>query len=74
MKWSILHDEALDEFNAGTFNPVHVRQPGGGLVVIGDPHEWRRARFTGAFTCARCGLMPFDYDRYEVECSTEGGE
>ena len=31
-------------------------------------HDWQTARFTGARTCSRCGLLPLDDDDYESEC------
>jgi len=31
-------------------------------------HEWQTARFTGAVTCARCGLLPLDDDDMASEC------
>ena len=32
------------------------------------PHQWQRGRFTGALTCARCGLLPLDDDDAETNC------
>lgn len=31
-------------------------------------HDFQRARFTGATTCAKCGLMPMDEEDAEAPC------
>jgi hypothetical protein len=33
-----------------------------------EQHEWQRGRFTGAVTCAKCGLLPLDDDDIHTEC------
>ena len=31
-------------------------------------HDFQRSRFTGATTCAKCGLMPMDEEDAETPC------
>ena len=31
-------------------------------------HEWQQGRFTGAVTCARCGLLPLDDEDRDSPC------
>lgn len=33
-------------------------------------HDWQFGRFTGARTCARCGLLPMDDEDFESECDS----
>ena len=34
-------------------------------------HVWHRARFTGAVSCERCGLMPLDADDMDSPCDVK---
>lgn len=71
-RWVILTPDAQADYLAGYFTPADVRETEDGVFVL-DTHEWQHGRFTGATTCARCHLLPLDYDRFEIECTT-GGE
>ena len=32
-------------------------------------HDFQSARFTGAVTCSRCGLLPLDADDFQTDCA-----
>jgi hypothetical protein len=75
-RWVALDAEAQADYLAGELIPLEVRETDAGVEVF-DPHDMQTGRFT--HTCARCGLMPFDYERFDTPCdpvkgSPAGGE
>lgn len=54
-----LDDEEADEVDEPEAEPL--------------AHVWHVARFTGAMTCERCGLLPLDDDDVSTACEPEAG-
>ena len=42
-------------------------------VLVYPSHDWQTARFTGAITCSRCGLLPLDEDDRATVCYPSDG-
>ena len=50
--------EAADDYNGARAD----------IMANAATHEWQIGRFTGARTCAKCGLLPLDDDDYAAPC------
>ena len=68
--WVLLDEEATEDYNDGLIAPLDVRETAQGIEVW-MPHEWQYGWLSYTKTCARCGLLPLDYDGIEVPCERE---